>query len=99
VVAVAGSSFRQVAKQMRRANWGSPPRPVGFSSSDMIMNFTAVAVLPTAFLLLTAIIMFGGRKMRPLDEASHTAAGIIVSLLLICSIIWIAVAFISALTI
>ena len=62
------------------------------------MNFTAVAALPTAFLLLTAIIMFGGRKVRPLDEASHTAAGIIVTLFLICSIIWIAVAFLSTLT-
>lgn len=59
------------------------------------MNFTAVAALPTAFVLLTAIVMFGGRKRRPLSEASHTAAGIIVALLLICSIFWIAVTFIS----
>ena len=58
------------------------------------MNFTAVAALPSAFLLLTAIIMFGGRKVRPIGEASHTAAGIIVTLFLICSIVWIAVAFV-----
>jgi hypothetical protein len=62
------------------------------------MNFTAVAALPTAFVLLTAIVMFGGRKRRPIDEASHTAAGIIVTLFLIGSIIWIAVVFISTVT-
>lgn len=59
------------------------------------MNFTAVAALPTAFLLLTAILMFGGKKRRSIGEASHTAAGIIVTVLLICSIFWIAVAFIT----
>jgi hypothetical protein len=58
------------------------------------MTFT-VAALPTAFVLLTAILMFGGRKRRPIDEASHTAAGIIVTMFLICSIVWIAVAFIN----
>lgn len=59
------------------------------------MNFATVAALPTAFLLLTAIVMFGGRKRRPISEASHTAAGIIVTLFLACSIVWIAVAFVS----
>ena len=62
-----------------------------------MMNFTGVAALPTAFVLLTAILMFGGRKRRSLDEASHKAAGIIVTLLLICSIMWITVAFIRSL--
>lgn len=79
---------------MRRER-GSPPRPVAFSSNRTIMNFTAVAALPTAFLLLTAIVMFGGRKRRPIGEASHAAAGIIVTLFLIGSIVWIAIAFVS----
>ena len=62
------------------------------------MNFTEVAVVPAAFAVLTAMFMFGGRTKRPLAEASHTAAGVLVGFFLLCAIIFLAVAFIKSVT-
>lgn len=60
------------------------------------MNYTEVAVVPAAFALLTAMFMFGGRTKRPLAEASHTAAGVLVAVFLLSALVFLAIAFIKS---
>lgn len=40
------------------------------------------------YLLLTLVIMFGGRKRRTFTHASHTAAGMLIGTLCIASLLW-----------
>lgn len=81
---------------MEASNLGnSPPRRSKDLNKNMI--FTEVAVVPAAFALLTAIFMFGGRRMQTFDDASHRAAGVLVALFLIGTIILIAHASITTL--
>lgn len=61
------------------------------------MNYSKVAVVPAAFALLTAIFMFGGRRIQTFDDASHRAAGVLVAFFLIGAIILIVYASIKTL--
>ena len=40
------------------------------------------------YLLLVGVIMFGGRHRRTFAQASHAAAGTVVGLLLLVSLLW-----------
>lgn len=66
------------------------------SSQTKLMNATEPAILPAAFALLTAVFMFGGRTRRSFDDASHTAAAVLVLFFWICSLVWIVVTSITA---
>lgn len=39
------------------------------------------------YLLLTLVIMFGGKKRRTFDQASHAAAGMLIGLLCLASLL------------
>ena len=49
------------------------------------------------YFLLVSMIMFGGRKKRQFSQASQAAAGVVVTLLSLASILWFLCAFISQL--
>ena len=55
------------------------------------MNYTEVAIVPAAFALLTAILMFSGRTKRFVEAGSDTAAVIRLAMFLLCTLIAIAI--------
>jgi hypothetical protein len=55
------------------------------------MRLTEIAVVPSAFALLTAMLMFAGRTKHYAEGVSQTAAVIRVGLFLLCTIIAIAI--------
>jgi hypothetical protein len=56
------------------------------------MTVTEVAVVPAAFALLTAMLMFAGRTRQFVETGNDTAAVIRVALFLLCTMIAIAIA-------
>ena len=55
------------------------------------MRVTEIAVVPAAFALLTAMLMFAGKTQSYADGGSQTAAVIRVGLFLLCTMIAIAI--------
>ena len=74
---------------MAASDLGNSP-PCRSKDLNQNMIYSEVAVVPAAFALLTAIFMFGGRRMQTFDDASHRAAGVLVALFLIGAMILIA---------
>lgn len=55
------------------------------------MRYTEVAVLPAAFALLSAMLMFAGRTKHFAEGGTQTASVIQVALFLLCTMIAIAI--------
>ena len=55
------------------------------------MNHAEVAVVPAAFALLTALLMFAGGTKRFVEGANDNAAVIRVAVFLLCTLIAIAI--------
>ncbi len=88
--------LRGKAASSAASKWGNSPR--FFYWLRQGMNYTEVAVVPAAFALLTAMFMFGGRTKRPMAEASHTAAGVLVGFFLLSALVFLIVAFFKSVT-
>ena len=58
---------------------------------DKVMNYTEFAVVPAAFALLSAMLMFSGGTKRFVEAAKSTAAVIRVALFLLCTLVAIAI--------
>ena len=52
------------------------------------MRTMTYAVPFAGYLLMVLIIMFGGKKRRPFSQASHTAAGVTITVLFLGAILW-----------
>ena len=60
----------------------------GTSSGFRELQAMDYATPLAGYLLLTLVIMFGGRKRRTFTHASHTAAGMLIGTLCIASLLW-----------